>query len=370
MAGPIVLCGGGTGGHIFPMKSVASALRAAGVAESDLRYVGSRRGQERQLLGNDSISLVRLPGRGFQRSWSPRAILRNIGALGGLAAAVVASAFLRLWWRPRAVVSVGGYAAWAFCTVASRSGVPLVTVDLDAVPSATNRSLAARASVRCVAFAQGGPREVVTGTPIDEYFEALDRSDAARGPIREAFVPPLSSGRVTVVVMSGSLGARSVNDAVTDLARRWANRADLTLIHVAGRRDAARVRAAAPPSSLLEYRVVDFADMRELWALADLAVCRAGALTVAEVVAVGVPAVLVPLPGAPGDHQTKNAQRLVDVGGAHMLSDRDCTGEALAELLEGMTSQEVRTTMQSRLASLHHPGAARHIALEIQKVSS
>lgn len=334
MKGPIVITGGGTGGHIFPMQAIAEQLEARGLEPAQLRYVGSRRGQESHLLAGAPIALTLLPGRGIQRSISPRAIWDNVRALWGLGAALAMALVNVAKWRPSVVVSVGGYASFAVSFAALLWRRPLVLVELDATPGAVHRVLGRFARVRCTGFASSEPRTVFTGVPLRDSILSLDRGDAARALAREEQVPPIGPSRRVVVVMTGSLGASSVNRAVSALAQRWSARDDLTLIHVTGRRDYQEVLASRPALGELDYRVVEFADMSRLWVLCDLAICRAGATTVAELTALGIASVLVPLPGAPGDHQSKNADALVQAGAAKVLADRDCTASALAALVD------------------------------------
>lgn len=331
---PLIITGGGTGGHLFPMVAIAEALEARGVDRSQLRFVGSTRGQDRLLLSTQGIDLTLLPGRGLRRSWTAGALWDNLRAVLSLAAAQVRALWLVGRWRPAVVVSVGGYASAAVSVAAVLCGVPVVLVELDAVPSAAQRLVSRRARARCVPFAVGDPRAVVTGVPIRSSLAALPRDLETRQSAAARLTPPLDPQRRVVVVMTGSLGSARVNRAVSELARLWAGRADLAIIHVTGRRDAAWVREAAPPGGDLDYRVMDFADMVELWSVADVAVCRAGAMTVAELTALGIPAILVPLPGAPGDHQGRNAARLDEAGAAIVVRDEDCDGPTLARSLE------------------------------------
>ena len=365
MSGPIVITGGGTGGHIFPMLAIADALVAHGVEPANLHLVGSRRGQEARLLGERAYPLTLLPGRGLRRSWRWRALVENVGALVGLASAfVLALARLRRW-RPAVVVSLGGYAAAATGTAALAWRSPLVLVDLDAVPGAVHRVLAPFARRRLIPFGQTAGRVVVTGVPVRDAIATLDRGSAARQQARAALDPPLAPDRVIVVVMTGSLGSARVNRAVLELAHQWAGRTDLALIHVTGRRDAAWVGSGAPPPSALDYRVIEFADMVQWWALADVAVCRAGATTVAELGVLGIPAVLVPLPGAPGDHQARNADRVARAGGAVVLADGECDGAHLAGALDPLLDQSTRDAMGSAMAALGRPHATDDIAQQI-----
>ena len=344
------------------MRAIAEALLDAGLSEDELRFVGSRRGQEAAILGAGPIALTLLPGRGIRRSWAPRALRDNLVALGALLAALVQAIVGVGRWRPRAVVSVGGYAAAAVGAAAVLWRRPLVLVDLDATPSVTHRILAPFATVRCVAWGPGGPRTVVTGAPVRREISALDRSPEERQRAKARLSPPIDVARRVVVVMSGSLGSSRVNDAAVELAGRWSERADLALIHVTGRRDYDAVHARRPDVRDLDYRIIDFADMALWWAVADLAICRAGAITIAELTESSLPAVLVPLPGAPGDHQGHNARALARAGAARVVVDDACTGEALARAAEELLAPDEWERTARAASLMAHPGAAGAIA--------
>jgi len=360
--GPFVLTGGGTGGHIFPMQAIAEALREAGIDDADMRFVGSRRGQEATLLGDGPIALTLLPGRGLRRSWAPRAVFDNLGALLGLARAVLHSLVIVRRWKPRVVVSVGGYAAAAMSTAAVVWRRPLVLVDLDALPSVTHRLLSRFATVRCVAMGTASAHVVVTGAPVRHDLAELDRSPDERQRAKARLSPPIDSERRVVVVMTGSLGANRVNRAVLDLARRWSRRTDIALVHVTGRRDYDMVMTERPDVEGLDYRVEAFADMATWWAVADLAICRAGATTLAEITVLSLPAILIPLPGSPGDHQGHNAQALSAVGAAALVPDSMCTGEVLARQADAMLTPELWNEMSRSSSLLAQPDAAAAIA--------
>jgi UDP-N-acetylglucosamine:LPS N-acetylglucosamine transferase len=344
------------------MQAIAEQLHALGVTSDQLRYVGSRRGQEASLLAGGPIALTLLPGRGIQRSLSPTSLVSNLVAVMGLGAAVVSALIKVGAWRPSVVVSVGGYASFAASLAAVVWRRPLVLVEFDATPGASQKILGRFAARRCTSFQSEGPRSVTTGTPLRETIAAIDRSDRARRATREHATPPIQSGRSVVVVMTGSLGAHRVNMAVSALASLWANRDDRTLVHVTGRRDFAEVSVARPETDGLDYRIVEFGDMTELWALCDVALCRSGAITVGELTALANPAVLVPLPGAPGDHQTKNALAVVTAGGARLLSDAQCTGSALATVLDEILVPTTLTAMQTASSSLGRRDGAAAIA--------
>jgi UDP-N-acetylglucosamine--N-acetylmuramyl-(pentapeptide) pyrophosphoryl-undecaprenol N-acetylglucosamine transferase len=343
------------------MQAVAEALRERGVRPIELRYVGSRRGQEAQLLRGD-IALTLLPGRGLRRSLRPRDVVITFGAIVGLVTAVAMALVLVRRWRPSVVVSVGGYASFAVSLAAVVWHAPLVLVEFDATPGAAHRFFQRYASRRCCAFFAEGDNVVVTGAPLRHAIEDIDRSPTARERAKASFVPPIESDREVVVVMTGSLGSTRVNLAVRELAREWAERSDRTILHVTGRRDYDEFLGTSPMTSGLDYRVSAFADMVELWGVADVAVCRAGAITVAELAALAIPSVLVPLPGAPNDHQMKNALAVAAAGGARVLPDEECSGDALALLLDEMTVPATRRAMELGARSLAHPRAAEAIA--------
>lgn len=331
-----VVTGGGTGGHVTPALAVAEALVAAGHDRGEILFVGGRRGIESRLVPQAGFSLVALPGRGIKRSLSPD----NLAAGLGLAWAALRASKMALLQRPRVVVTVGGYAGFAYALAAVLWRIPLVVVTVDAKPGAVNRLVAPFAAANAVALPGTAlPRATLTGAPVRRSLLEARRGEEARQALADRL--RLGPGRRVVLLTGGSLGAGSINSAALELAGRWAARSDIALYHVAGERNLAAVRRAAEEAGLfaggpdrLEYRLVGF-DGELVAALAgcDVAVCRAGATTVAELSALGVPSVLVPLPGAPGDHQTANATVLARAGAAVLLEDGACRGEQLAEIL-------------------------------------
>lgn len=352
------------------MEAIADALRARGLAPDQLRYVGARRGLEANVLANQVVELTLLPGRGLQRSFHVRAILDNLSALGGLTGAILIALYRVGRWRPAAVVSVGGYASFAAALAAVLWRRPLILVELDAAPGAAQRALGRFARRRCTAFPSDDPSAVLTGGPLRRSILALDRTPDVRRAQRATLDPPIDARRRVIVVMTGSLGAASVNCATLELARLWADRDDRTLWHVTGRRDYLDVLAARPATTALDYRLVDFADMSVLWSVADAAVCRAGSTTIGELTALGIPSILVPLPGAPGDHQTLNARSLVAAGGALLMRDNELSGASLARALDAICSDEHHSSMSAAAARAGHRDAAETIADVVLRVAS
>ncbi len=372
-----VIAGGGTGGHIVPSLQIARALVARGHAVDSIELYGSRRGQEATTWPTLEFPHTLLPGRGLRRSLRPSAWWANAGAVLGLAWACVRAVGSFLGRRPQVVVIVGGYASFPAGVAAVLARVPLVSVNTDAVPGAVNHLLGRFAAANAVAFAGTDlPRAHVTGTPVWPELATLDRTPEGRARSRAALGLPTE--RRTVACAGGSLGARRVNRAVADLAASWAGCADRALYQVTGRRDYEAFAPDSPDSPGdqqvrldsqdagpgLFYRVVPFEDrMPDLYNAADVCVLRSGAMTVAEVMAAGVPAILVPLPGAPRDHQTRNAEALVGLGAAVLVPDRECDGARLARELDALLSDPDRLRSMSEAARANgHPDAAARVA--------
>jgi len=369
-----VIAGGGTGGHVVPSLQIARALVTLGYDPASIELFGSRRGQEATDWPPLEFPFTLLPGRGIRRSFRPAALWDNAGAVLGLAWASLRSVGSFVANRPGVVVVVGGYAGFpaGFAAVVTR--VPLVLVNTDAVPGAVNAVLGRFAAACAVAFPGTDlPRAQVTGTPVRPELRSLDRSEAGREAARAELGLP--TRRQTVVAFGGSLGARRINGAVAALAGRWSERDTTSIYHVAGRRDFTQFALKTPPRAdgggecgKLDYRVVPFEErMPDLYRAADLCVCRAGAITVAELLLAGVPALLVPLPGAPRDHQTRNAEALVAVGAAVLVADAECDGERLAHEIENLLGDADRlAAMAAAARGLGHPDAAVSVAKLVQ----
>jgi UDP-N-acetylglucosamine--N-acetylmuramyl-(pentapeptide) pyrophosphoryl-undecaprenol N-acetylglucosamine transferase len=367
-----VIAGGGTGGHVVPSLEIARALVRRGHEPHSIELYGSRRGHEAKTWPTLEFPFTLLPGRGIRRSLAPTAILANLGAVAGLFWACLRALASFAFRRPRVVVIVGGYASFPAGLAALLTRVPLVAMTTDAVPGAVNGFLGRFAAANAVAFPDTAlPRTHVTGTPVLSGLASLDRTPEGQALARHALGLP--SDGPAVAAFGGSLGARRINRAVAEVACSWRDRPQgaRSLYQVTGRRDydefaTGLVGPSNQPtdSAHLCYRVVPFEDhMAELYAAADVCVTRAGAMTVAELLIAGVPAILVPLPGAPRDHQTKNAEALVRIGAAVHLPDPDCDGLRLAHELEALLSDPIRLhAMREAAQGLSHPDAAARVA--------
>lgn len=349
-----VIAGGGTGGHLTPALALAEALVDRGHPPSALRFVGARRGIEASLVPAAGFRIELLEVRGLRRGGGPGAWFANLRAVAlGLVATARVWAWLRRW-RPRVVVGTGGYAAAAAVLAAYLRRVPVVVHEQNAAPGLVNR-LAVRLGARAAVAFAGTPlaRAVHTGNPV-------------RAPVRDLVRPPHPPQPPLVAVVGGSLGSARLNEAALGLARRWGGRTDRRLHIVAGPRylEACRDRLAAAPPGRLRVTVSGFeAHMEDLYRDAAVIVCRAGALTVAELCAAGVPAVLVPWPGAAGDHQRANAALMAEAGAAVLLDDDACDAGALGELLDALLADPDRLArMAAAGRALARPDAAARLA--------
>ncbi len=358
-----VMAGGGTAGHLQPALAIAEALVERGHDRGSIEFVGSERGQDAATLDGRGFPVTLLPGRGVVRSLAPRDLIGNVVSLAGLAVAAVGGLRLLARARPRVVVSVGGYASLPAALAAVMLRIPLVLVNTDAVPGAANRLFGRFARASVVGW-EGVrlPRAVVTGTPVRPEIGAVRRAPADRIAARHLLgLPP---DRAVVAVFGGSLGARSLNRCVEGLTARWKQRSDVAIYHIVGRRDwdgrtDDRAGDGADHPGLVLVRVPFEERMAAVYAAADVVVCRAGAMTVAELAVAGVPAVLVPLPGAPGDHQTANGRVLEGAGAAVLLADPLCEPTRLAGILDGLLSDRgALDAMGAAAARLGRPDAA------------
>jgi UDP-N-acetylglucosamine--N-acetylmuramyl-(pentapeptide) pyrophosphoryl-undecaprenol N-acetylglucosamine transferase len=358
-----VIAGGGTGGHLYPGIAVAGALVERGHDPATLRFVGARRGLEAKARALEGFPVTLLPGRGLVRRVSPESLVANAEAVAGLCAAVAIAVFSFSRWRPAVVISLGGYASLACVLAAALWRVPIVVVNVDAVPGVANRLAARVAAASAVSSPEVRlPRSVVTGVPVRAGLAAVDRRPAARATARERLGLP--AGAQVVAVSGGSLGSLRVNRATLELAELWAARTDVAVRHVVGSRDWDEFHRAPRPRGPLFYEQVEYEqDMMSFYSAADIAVLRAGANTVAELALAGVPAVLVPLPGSPGDHQGANARLLAAVGGAVVVPDEELDGARLAKELDALLADPGRlASMGAAVKALGRPGAAEAVA--------
>ncbi len=356
-----LVTGGGTGGHVYPALAVAEVLVARGHPREAITFVGSQRGMEASVVPGAGFRIELLPGRGIRRSLRPRALVDNARTVIDTMRACARAFRIVRRLRPRVVVGVGGYASLPTIVAARTLRVPTVVHEQNAVPGVANRVAVALGARAAVSWSRTPLRgAVLVGNPVRPAVAQVQAAPAS---------PPV------VAVVGGSLGAKRVNRAAIGLGRRWRDRGDVVIHHVCGRRDYEECRAELAawhrPEDALVYRLVPYEDhMEHLYADATVLVGRAGAMTVAELATVGVPSVLVPLPGAPGDHQTANARALVDVGGAVIVPDAELDDARLGQELDRLLDAPERlAAMRTAARTRALPGAAAALADLVERAA-
>ncbi len=349
-----VVTGGGTSGHVLPALAVAESLVAAGHAKDTIHYVGTRRGVETTLVPPTGFPHTFLDIVGLQRGLGRRDLARNMALPFKLVRSLREATQLLRDLRPTVVVNLGGYGSFPATWAARRAGIPYVVVSYDRRPGLVSRLLAKRAAVCAVAFEGSAlPHAEVTGAPVRSELLALDRS-AARDNARDELALPRD--RFVVAVVCGSLGAAAVNDVVSAAVERLADRSDLAVFHAVGDRFLTSAAPVRDGTSGILYRVIGYEQrMPQLYAAADLMVTRAGAGTIAELAAVGAPAIVVPWPGAAENHQLDNAKVLSDRGAAVLIEQVDFTVERLAAEIDRFVAEPRQLDALARAA--HEAGA-------------
>jgi UDP-N-acetylglucosamine--N-acetylmuramyl-(pentapeptide) pyrophosphoryl-undecaprenol N-acetylglucosamine transferase len=367
MGGAIVIAGGGTAGHVFPGLSLARALTQRG---RRVVFVGTQEGPEARLVPEAGFEFHAVPVHPFVRSISTE-------ALRGPAAALRAVGRCREIVRgAAAVVGLGGYASVPAILAAKRERVPVVLHEQNAVAGLANRTLARLAATVALGFADAGSsfprrRVVVTGNPIREEILAVRAGrDALIPEARRRF--DLDRGRSTVMIVGGSQGALHLDQATVGACALLAPRSDLQVLLIAGPAHAEEMRRLLGDTDrALRVRVEGFVDRIDLaYAAADLVVARAGASSIAEVAACGLPVLLVPYPHATAGHQEANARAMQRAGGAAVLRDDELSAESLAGRIVGLMDHRERlAAMSERSLAFAAPDATAQLADAVEDVA-
>lgn len=355
-----LITGGGTGGHVYPALALADELVARGHARESIRFVGAQRGLEVTAVPEAGYAIDLLPGRGFDRERSFSALRRNLRTAWDTLAALVGAVRIVRRTRPAIVVGVGGYASLPALVAGRLYRIPAVVHEADAHPGLANR-IAVRLGARPAVSLPGTPlrRAVVTGNPI--------RPEVIRVQ-RVPVVPPV------VAVVGGSLGARRINLAALELYDLWRMRDDVVIHHVTGARGyeecCERLTRLQAPGDTLDYRLIRYEDrMDTLYAIATVMLCRSGGMT-AELAVVGMPSILVPLPNAPGDHQTRNAEVFESAGAGVLVPDSELDGVRLRSELEALLADAPRLDAMGEAArSLGRSDATPRFADLVEEVA-
>jgi undecaprenyldiphospho-muramoylpentapeptide beta-N-acetylglucosaminyltransferase len=318
MSRSIVIMAGGTGGHVFPGLAVAHRLQNEGW---NIHWLGTPDRMEATLVPANGFPIEFINIRGLRN----HGIVRKLLAPFQIAKAVLQALLILRRLRPDIVLGMGGYAAGPGGVAAKLLGIPLVLHEQNAAAGLTNRLLAKIATRILMGFAGAFPttkRSRVVGNPVRDEFLSL-----AQKPLKHYD----SSNPLKILIVGGSLGARPLNQIVPHALAKLNN---IDIRHQSGKGNAELVGDLYQSLGISTVAVTEFiSDMAAAYDWADLLICRAGALTVAEVAAVGVPAIFVPLPHAVDDHQTKNAESLTTRGAAVLMPQKEMSADKLSELI-------------------------------------
>ncbi|MFZ5757822.1 MAG: undecaprenyldiphospho-muramoylpentapeptide beta-N-acetylglucosaminyltransferase [Pseudomonadota bacterium] len=352
-----LIMAGGTGGHVFPAIAVAEQLVQDG---GRVHWLGSQGGMEVELVGKHGYAISTLPVSGLRGG----GIARLLSAPFKLARSLLGALAVIRREKPQVVIGFGGFASGPGGVAARLAGVPLVVHEQNAIAGLTNRLLARIATRVLVAFpeaVQQLPGATVLGNPVRAAIRAIPEP-AVRYAGR--------SGELRVLVIGGSLGAQALNTHVPDALAEIARDMPVAVRHQTGRKDVDSTRANYARSGLDADVLAFIDDMAAAYAWADLVVCRAGALTVSELAAAGVPAIFVPFPHAVDDHQTKNAGYLVQAGAARLLPQTQLNGARLASEIRTMAGRDTLLGMATAARRASFGDAAGAIARICHEVTA
>lgn len=362
----IIISGGGTGGHIFPAISIANAIREQR-PDTKILFVGAEGRMEMQRVPAAGYEIKGLPVAGFDR----KHLWRNVAVLYKLwRSRILARRILREF-RPMAAVGVGGYASGPTLDVAGKLGIPTLLQEQNSYAGVTNKLLAKQARRICVAY-DGmerffpADRILFTGNPVRQNLldHPLPRTEAAERL-------GLSPAKRTVLIVGGSLGARSMNESVLQQLPLIRQQSDVQFIWQTGKyyseAIAEELRSKGCPDNL---KVMDFiADMGLAYAAADLVVSRAGAGSISEFCLLGKPVILVPSPNVAEDHQTKNAMALVQKDAALYVPDAEAPANLLPTAISTVKNGKKLQALAQNIQRLARPNAAADIAAEVIRLA-
>jgi UDP-N-acetylglucosamine--N-acetylmuramyl-(pentapeptide) pyrophosphoryl-undecaprenol N-acetylglucosamine transferase len=348
----ILIMAGGTGGHIMPGLAVAEHLRAKGW---EIAWLGNPQGMEAKLVA----------GRGYQMAWMHFSALRGKGLMRKLALPLnLFRACVDAWralsrLRPDVVLGMGGYVTFPGGLVAALRRFPLVVHEQNSVAGLANRVLAKIATRALCGFPDVLPRGIWTGNPVRPEIAVLPAP---------TFRYAQRTGPLNVLVVGGSLGAHVLNEMMPKAWALMAEHQRPNVVHQAGEKHLAQLQALYAEAGVYANCVAFIKDMAGAYAWADLVICRAGALTVAELAAAGVASVLVPYPHAVDDHQTGNAQFLARAGAAILLPQSELTAERLTMICDAPRSQWAQ--MAEKAHALARPQATEDVARQCVDLAS
>lgn len=358
----IIISGGGTGGHIFPAISIADALRRE-MPNCTILFVGAEGRMEMEKVPAAGYQIVGLPVAGFQR----RLTFKNVTFFFKLAASMWKARKIIREFKPDIAVGVGGYASGPVLRAAAALGVPTLIQEQNSYPGVTNRILAKKAQAICVAYPNMerffAPEKIVfTGNPIRN--QLLSNFEKMEGYSYFG----LRSNLKTILVVGGSLGAKSINQGLLQNIHQIKDVSVQVLWQTGGYYYDA-IEESLKGMGLKNVKATAFIQRMDLaYAIADVVVSRAGAGTISELAQLAKASILVPSPNVSEDHQTKNAKALVDVDAAILVKDEMALDQLLPEALALINDNTKMISLQKNIRQFARPNADKEIAREVIKI--
>ncbi|MDR3652424.1 MAG: undecaprenyldiphospho-muramoylpentapeptide beta-N-acetylglucosaminyltransferase [Paludibacter sp.] len=359
-----IISGGGTGGHIFPAISIANALKKQ-LPDAEILFVGALGRMEMERVPAAGYPIEGLPVSGFDR----KNMLRNIKVLWNLGRSLILARRIINRFKPDVTIGVGGYASAPILRAASTFGVPTVIQEQNSYAGVTNKLLAKKAKCICVAYEgmdRFFPKDkiVLTGNPVRQDLFSV----APKTPEAYTFFG-LNPKMKTILVVGGSLGARTINQSLIANLGKLA-KADIQVIWQTGKIYIDSARKAAEPFVSPNLIVTDFVSRMDLaYSIADLVVSRAGASSISELCLLAKPVILIPSPNVAEDHQTQNALALVRKDAAVMIKDIDAKEQLVDKALELINNEAELKKMSENIIKLAENDSADRIAKEIMKLT-
>ena len=362
----IIVSGGGTGGHIFPALSIADAIKRKYPAAKIL-FVGADNRMEMQRVPDAGYDIVGLPIAGFDR----KNLLKNIKVLWLILKSQRMAKKIIKDFAPQVAVGVGGYASGPTLKMAASMNIPTLIQEQNSYAGVTNKILAKKAKVICVAYdgmERFFPHEKIklTGNPVRKSLIDMrsNRSEALRGM-------GIEEGKKCVLIVGGSLGARSINESIVAQLELIRANNDIQFIWQTGKlyfeEMKQRVATAGKPENLT---ITDFvSNMADALSAADLVVSRAGAGSISEFALLGKAVILVPSPNVSEDHQTKNAMALVEKDAAIYVADANAKEELVAKAIETVRDESKIASLEENIEKMGRPNAAEEIAEEVMMLA-
>jgi UDP-N-acetylglucosamine--N-acetylmuramyl-(pentapeptide) pyrophosphoryl-undecaprenol N-acetylglucosamine transferase len=359
----IIISGGGTGGHIFPAVSIANAIKEL-YPEAEILFVGALGRMEMQRVPAAGYKIIGLPICGFDR----KNLLNNIKVLFKIWKSQRMAKNIIKEFKPMAAVGVGGYASGPLLNQAAKMGIPCLIQEQNSYASVTNKLLAKKAERICVAYdgmEKFFPAEKIikTGNPVRQSLlsSTIEKDEAVK-----SF--GLDPEKKTILLVGGSLGARTINDSVMQHLDLVEN-SDVQFVLQTGKYYHAQITDTLKGRQPKNLVVTDFiSDMAAAYKAADLVISRAGASSISEFCLIGKPVILVPSPNVAEDHQTKNAIALVEKQAAIYVKDADAPATLLKQAIELVNDDKKLQNLSANILTLALPDSATIIAKEVIKI--